>query len=90
MVRHTSLVCQHLENISRQALEKYQHLIRQYIRNRHGVYAIYRCGKLYYVARRNSFARLATRCSSNATLRCDTTNPADCRYLLKSGARDRT
>ena len=49
MARHASLVCQHLENISRQALEKYQHLIRQYVRNRHGVYALYRRGKLYYV-----------------------------------------
>lgn len=41
MARHASLVCQHLENISRQALEKYQHTIRQYVRNRHGVYALY-------------------------------------------------
>jgi hypothetical protein len=41
MVRHASLVCQHLENISPQALEKYQHLIRQYVRNRHGVYALW-------------------------------------------------
>lgn len=49
MARHASLVCQHLENISRQALEKYQHLIRQYVRNRHGVYALYRRGKLYYI-----------------------------------------
>jgi hypothetical protein len=49
MARQTPLVCQHLENISRQALENYQHLIRQYVRNRHGVYALYRRGKLYYV-----------------------------------------
>ena len=49
MARPKPLVCQHLENISRQALEKYQHLIRQYVRNRHGVYALYRRGKLYYV-----------------------------------------
>ncbi len=49
MPRHASLVCQHLENISRQALEKYQHIIRDYVRNRHGVYALYRRGKLYYV-----------------------------------------
>lgn len=41
MAKHASLVCQHLENISRQALEKYQHVIRQYVRNRHGVYALY-------------------------------------------------
>jgi hypothetical protein len=49
MARHTPLVCQHLENISRQALEKYQHIIKQYVRYRHGVYALYRRDKLYYV-----------------------------------------
>jgi hypothetical protein len=49
MARNAPLVCQHLENISRQALEKYQHIIRQYVRNRHGVYALYRRNKLYYV-----------------------------------------
>jgi hypothetical protein len=47
--RPKPLVCQHLENISRQALEKYQHIIRQYVRSRHGVYALYRRDKLYYV-----------------------------------------
>jgi hypothetical protein len=49
MPRRAPLVCQHLENISRGALEKYQHIIRQYVRHRHGVYALYRRGKLYYV-----------------------------------------
>src|ERR1051326_7712496 len=49
MARHIPLVCQHLENISRQALARYQDTIRQYVRNRHGVYALYRRGKLYYV-----------------------------------------
>jgi Restriction Enzyme Adenine Methylase Associated len=49
MPRRTPLVCQHLENISRQALEKYQHIIKQYVRYRHGVYALYRRDKLYYV-----------------------------------------
>ncbi len=38
-----------MENISRQALEKYQHIIRQYVRQRHGVYALYRRSRLYYV-----------------------------------------
>ena len=32
-----------------QALEKYQDIIRQYIRGRHGIYALYRKGKLQYV-----------------------------------------
>lgn len=40
MARQKPLVCQHLENISRQALEEYQHIIRQYVGQRHGVYAL--------------------------------------------------
>jgi hypothetical protein len=43
------LVCQHLENISRDVLEKYQGIIRSFVKGRHGVYALYRKGKLYYV-----------------------------------------
>jgi predicted GIY-YIG superfamily endonuclease len=38
-----------LENISREALERHQEIIRQYVRGRQGVYALYRRGKLYYV-----------------------------------------
>jgi hypothetical protein len=38
-----------LENISRHALEEYQDIIREYVRHRQGVYALYRRGKLYYV-----------------------------------------
>lgn len=34
-----------------------------------------------HAARRNSFAFFAIRCSSKATLRCDTTSPAGWRYL---------
>lgn len=49
MVKRTPLVCQHLENISREALGKYQDIIRQYVRRRHGVYVLYRRGKLHYV-----------------------------------------
>lgn len=49
MPKRTSLVCQHLESISRGALEEYQDIVRQYVRNRQGVYALYRRGKLYYV-----------------------------------------
>jgi len=44
------LVCQHLENISRDALEKHQKIIKQYVRRRNGVYALYRKEKLYFVA----------------------------------------
>ena len=49
MAKRTPLVCQELENISREALGKYQDIIRQYVRRRHGVYALYRRGKLQYV-----------------------------------------
>lgn len=47
--KRTNLVCQHLENISASALEKYQDIIRDYIRERHGIYALYKRDRLYYV-----------------------------------------
>ena len=43
------LVCQHLENISRAALDRYQGILKEYVKGRHGVYALYRRGTLYYV-----------------------------------------
>ena len=49
MAKRKPLVSQHLENISREALEKYQNIIRRYVRRRQGVYALYRRGKLHYV-----------------------------------------
>jgi hypothetical protein len=49
MAKRKPLVSQHLENISRDALEKYQNIIRRYVRRRQGVYALYRRGKLHYV-----------------------------------------
>lgn len=49
MAKPSQLVCQHLENISRDALEKYLPIIRRYLLRRQGVYALYRRGKLYYV-----------------------------------------
>jgi hypothetical protein len=49
MKRRAQLVCEHLENISRQALEEHQEIIRKYVRGRQGVYSLYRRGKLYYV-----------------------------------------
>ena len=49
MAKRTPLVCQHLENISRDALEKHQDVIRNYVRGRQGVYALYRGDRLYYV-----------------------------------------
>ncbi len=49
MAKHTPLVCQYLEKISRAALEKHQRIIREYVAKRHGVYALYRGNRLYYV-----------------------------------------
>ena len=49
MAKSEHLVCQHLENISSKALEKYQHIIRQYVRHRSGIYALYKRDSLYYV-----------------------------------------
>ncbi|MDD5706587.1 MAG: hypothetical protein PHR35_11725 [Kiritimatiellae bacterium] len=49
IARRAHLVCQHLENISRGALEKHQDLIRDYVKRRQGVYALYRRDRLYYV-----------------------------------------
>ena len=49
MSRKAQLVCQHLENISRTALEEHQDIVREYVRGRQGVYALYRMGKLYYI-----------------------------------------
>ncbi|MDE0144550.1 MAG: hypothetical protein OXI53_10465 [Nitrospira sp.] len=50
MAKRTPLVCQYLEKISRSALEKYQGTIREYVAKRHGVYALYRGNRLYYVS----------------------------------------
>ena len=49
MPKQTTLVCQHLERISRKALEVHQDIVRDYVRKRHGVYALYRKDRLYYV-----------------------------------------
>ena len=49
MPKRKPLVTQHLERISRDALAKYQNIIRRYVRGRWGVYALYRGNRLYYV-----------------------------------------
>lgn len=49
MAKHAPLVSQYLEKISRAALEKHQGIIREYVAKRHGVYALYRGNRLYYV-----------------------------------------
>lgn len=43
------LVCQNLEGISRKALEDYPSIIKEFVKGRHGVYALYSKGHLYYV-----------------------------------------
>jgi len=47
--RKGQLVSQHLENVSREALEKYQDIIKKYVRGRQGIYALFRRKRLYYV-----------------------------------------
>lgn len=49
MKKNNQLVCQHLEGISRDALEKYHGIIRQFVKGRHGIYALYEGRRLYYV-----------------------------------------
>ena len=48
-MKSNQLVCQYLENIARKALEKHQQIIKKYVKGRHGIYALYRKNKLYYV-----------------------------------------
>lgn len=38
-----------MEGISAKAIEQYQDIIREYIRDRHGIYALYKRDRLYYV-----------------------------------------
>jgi hypothetical protein len=47
--REGRLVCEHLENIARDSLQDYPQIIRSFARGRHGVYALYRGSRLYYV-----------------------------------------
>ncbi len=49
MPKRKALVTQHLENISREGLERYQSILYAYLKNRQGIYALFRRGKLYYV-----------------------------------------
>jgi hypothetical protein len=49
MTKQKSLVTQHLENLSREVLKDYRDIIREYVKRRHGVYALYRKSRLYYV-----------------------------------------
>ena len=55
------LVVQHLEKVSGRILEEYPDVIREFIRRKGGVYALYRKDQLYYVGLpSNLMARLKT------------------------------
>ncbi|MDB9787268.1 GIY-YIG nuclease family protein [Bacteriovoracaceae bacterium] len=47
--KEKQLVTQYLEGISSKALEDYQHILKDYAGKRHGIYALYKKKKLYYV-----------------------------------------
>lgn len=61
MAKQKALVCQHLEKISGDVLGKYKDVIREYVKRRHGVYALYRKNRLHYVGLASNLrSRLAT------------------------------
>jgi hypothetical protein len=47
--KREALVHQHLENVSRQLLQRHPDVVRQFIGRNAGIYALYRKNKLYYV-----------------------------------------
>ncbi len=47
--RRGQLVTQYIEGISRSAIEEYQQLIRDFVRGRNGIYALYKRKRLHYV-----------------------------------------
>ena len=57
--RRTRLVIQHLEGIAGAALDEYPEVLKEFIRGRNGVYALYKKERLYYVGlARNLRSRL--------------------------------
>ncbi len=49
MSKKNQLFVEHLENVSWKVLEEYSSVIRDMIRGRFGIYALYKREKLYYV-----------------------------------------
>lgn len=49
MAKYRPLVSQYFEEVSGTALEEYPQVVRDYIRRRSGVYALYRRHRLHYV-----------------------------------------
>src|SRR5579862_7134602 len=43
------LVAQYVESLPRRVFAEYQDLIKEYVKGRHGIYALYRRDRLYYV-----------------------------------------
>ena len=41
-MKKAPLVCQYLENVSRELLSEYRDVIQRYIRRRNGIYALFR------------------------------------------------
>jgi len=57
--RRGQLVVQHLEGMLRDVLDKYPDVVREFVRNRSGVYALYKGSRLHYVGlARNLRSRL--------------------------------
>lgn len=54
MAKRNRLVVQHLESVSWKVLEEYPDIIRKMIRQKSGVYALYRRHNLYYVGLANN------------------------------------
>lgn len=60
-MKNKELVCQYLEYISNEIFEKYHSIIREYIKGRQGIYALYKSEKLVYVGlATNMISRLKT------------------------------
>lgn len=47
--KNDQVICQHLGGASAKLFEKYADILREYVRGRHGVYALYKGDRLYYV-----------------------------------------
>ena len=57
LARSRPLVIEHLEDVSRDTLAEYQDIVREYIRGKHGIYALYKKDRLYYVGLASSLGR---------------------------------
>lgn len=72
MKRRSPLVSQFLEKASWKVLRDYPEIIRGYIRRRHGVYALYRKARLYYVGLANNLRGGSNSTCATATRGCGT------------------